>query len=253
MLKRIVSMIEIVFLGTGDAFNTDGLANQSLLITSASRRFLVDAGPTCLVQMTGLGLLPEELNFIFITHFHGDHTAGLPFLLLYLQKKRNTAGLPVIIGPTGIKKYCHRLCEAAYRGVGLTKNLTFKEFKPRFKKAVCIDNDFMIDIYPVTHKPESIGYRFYLEDRIVAVSGDAAMDNRLLRLINNADAAIIECSTEKPIYSSHTSLEELARHLPEINAHRIIPVHTTKKIQKKIELLGDEKILLVTDNKKVSI
>lgn len=248
-----MSKIDIIFLGTGDAFNTDGMANHSLLIRTDSLKLLVDAGPTCLIQMMELELLPEELDYIFITHFHGDHTAGFPFLMLYLKKKVKIPFLPVIFGPMGIKKCCLSLCKAAYRGLGLGKGLVYKEFKPRVKKDIFIDKDLSVDVCPVTHNPESIGYRFHIAGKIIAVSGDGALDDKLLYLVNHADIAIIECSTEKPVFPYHTSLGELAEYLPKINARRIVPVHTTKKIRKEIEQWGDEKILPVTDKKKVSL
>jgi ribonuclease BN (tRNA processing enzyme) len=249
----LMSGIDLIFLGTGDAFNTDGKAHQSLLIKTAALQFLVDAGPTCLYQMAALSLLPEELDYIFITHFHGDHTAGLPFLFLYLEKKRKASRLPVIIGPRGIKKRCRALCQAAYRDTNLGKNFDFQEFSPRYTKGICFGNESSFDIYPVTHKPESIGYRFYLNNKVIAFTGDAAMDDKVLRLINNSDAAIIECNLEKPVQLSHTSLEEFVNNLPEIKARCIIPVHTTKEILKKIELLGDDRICMAADGKTITI
>ena len=42
----------------------------------------------------------DEIDLILITHFHGDHFAGLPFLLLDAQFNRRTRPL-VIAGRKG--------------------------------------------------------------------------------------------------------------------------------------------------------
>lgn len=248
-----MAKIDIIFLGTGDAFNTDGLANQSILIQTKSIQILVDAGPTSLYQMMKFGLKPEELDYIFITHFHGDHTAGIPFLLLYLQKKAGCIHLPAIIGPEGIQNKCVDLCEAAYAGVKLNKNILFKEIKSQLAKSIRIHNDFSFDVHPITHKPESIGYRFYLENKIIAVSGDTRLDEKLIRFVDSADAAIIECTNEKPDRHSHTSIEELSRYVSILNAKLIIPVHSTKKIIKAITEWNEKRIKCISDGVKVSI
>ncbi|MBN2440140.1 MAG: MBL fold metallo-hydrolase [Spirochaetales bacterium] len=245
--------VDLLFLGTGDAFNTDGLAHTSVWIKTDTLNLLVDAGPTTLLSMISLGLDPGELDYIFITHFHGDHTAGLPFIMLHLQKRRSRSTLPVIIGPKGIKECCAALFDAAYKDVGLGEGLTFKELEPKIHKNITINDSFTIDTYPMNHQPESLGYRFYLDHRVIAISGDTGFHASLLSLMDNTDAAIIECSTVQPILPFHMSVNELSHHLPHMNTRLIIPVHTAKEVLREVRALHEKKIVIVTDKMKVSI
>jgi ribonuclease BN (tRNA processing enzyme) len=73
-------MSEIVFVGTGDAFNSGGRRN-SAIGARAGHPILLDCGPT-LGGLKELGIDPLEIDAIALSHFHGDHIAGVPFLLL---------------------------------------------------------------------------------------------------------------------------------------------------------------------------
>jgi ribonuclease BN (tRNA processing enzyme) len=245
--------INIHFAGTGDAFNTDGLANQAIVIETESQSLLVDAGPTALHQMMTMGLQVGKITHIFISHFHGDHTAGLPFLMLTFQRKIKPRHLPVIIGPIGIHRYCKQLFEACYAGSGLDNDICYHEFPSSYQKNIEIDRDISIDIFPMKHSEESIAYRFYVYNTIIAVSGDTGFNDNLIRLVDGADAAIIECSSVYPEVETHTSLQDVKRHIDRMNCTMIIPVHTTQSVLKEIYKWGHEKIHPVGDGETVRL
>ena len=73
-------MSEIVFVGTGDAFNSGGRRNSAILVRDAGHSILLDCGPTTLGGLKELGIDPLEIDAIALSHFHGDHTGQLaPF------------------------------------------------------------------------------------------------------------------------------------------------------------------------------
>lgn len=82
-------MVDVVFLGTGGAFSAGRRSNLSLLIESAASgaftsdfRMLVEAGPTIMQQLARINLQANEIEHIFVSHSHGDHTLGFPMLAL---------------------------------------------------------------------------------------------------------------------------------------------------------------------------
>ena len=75
-------MVEILFIGTGDAFGSGGRRNSAILVRADGRTLLLDCGPTTLAGLKQLGVDPSEIDAIAISHFHGDHAAGVPFLML---------------------------------------------------------------------------------------------------------------------------------------------------------------------------
>ena len=71
-------MVEITFLGTGNAFCPTGRLHSLVLIDG---NMLVDAPPTVIPQLRQHGISPAVITDLFITHWHGDHIFGLPFLV----------------------------------------------------------------------------------------------------------------------------------------------------------------------------
>ena len=108
----------ILFLGTGTAFNDDGRGSQSLLVDPGDRRtFLVDAGPTVMASMQRLGIGVEGLDRLFVTHLHGDHTAGWPFLLLHLVIRARRTRPFDVCGPVGVRDCLEQLAALCYADV----------------------------------------------------------------------------------------------------------------------------------------
>ena len=66
-------MVEITFLGTGNAFCPSGRLHSLVLIDG---NMLVDAPPTVIPQLRQHGVSPAEITDLFVTHWHGDHTGG---------------------------------------------------------------------------------------------------------------------------------------------------------------------------------
>src|SRR4029453_17550429 len=117
---------KVLFLGTGNAFNTDGRGSQAIWIEPEGRApFLVDIGPTALASMERARVDPGRVDTVFFTHLHGDHTAGWPFLLLHAAfVGRRTRPLRVH-GPAGTRERLERLASAAYDDLVSGKKLSF--------------------------------------------------------------------------------------------------------------------------------
>ena len=105
--------MQLRFVGCGDALGSGGRSNTCFHVTGESVNFLIDCGASSLPALKRLGIAREAIDLVLITHFHGDHFAGLPFLLLDAQFTRRTRPL-VIAGPEGIEA---RLTQAAAASV----------------------------------------------------------------------------------------------------------------------------------------
>jgi ribonuclease Z len=73
---------DITFLGTGSAFCTGRRSNLALLIEAGDFRMLVESGPMILHQLARAEVKAAEIERVFISHSHGDHTLGFPMLAL---------------------------------------------------------------------------------------------------------------------------------------------------------------------------
>src|SRR5437868_5157009 len=73
--------VTVRLLGTGDPFASGGRAQACILLESATGRVQEDCGATAPLFLARAGLDPDDLDAVAISHLHGDHFAGLPFLL----------------------------------------------------------------------------------------------------------------------------------------------------------------------------
>jgi len=112
--------MQVRFVGCGDALGSGGRFNTCFHITDARINFLIDCGASSLPALKRLGIARDDIDLILITHFHGDHFGGLPFLLLDAQFTRRTRPL-VIAGPEAIETRLVQVMEALFENSSKTK------------------------------------------------------------------------------------------------------------------------------------
>ncbi len=112
--------MQVRFVGCGDAFGSGGRFNTCFHVTGGHVNFLIDCGASSLPALKRCGIARNDIDLILITHFHGDHFAGLPFFLLDAQFSRRCRPL-VIAGPEGIEARLTQVMEALFEHSSRTK------------------------------------------------------------------------------------------------------------------------------------
>src|SRR5580704_6197199 len=108
--------LELTILGTGDAFASHGRFQSAYIIDSPDYRILMEAGPTSLCAMKRMDFNPADLDMVLISHLHGDHFGGMPFLLLeYLYESPRRKPL-TIVGPRRLEQRTWRLFRTMFPG-----------------------------------------------------------------------------------------------------------------------------------------
>jgi ribonuclease BN (tRNA processing enzyme) len=207
-------MPEIVFVGTGDAFGSGGRRNTAILLRERGKTLLLDCGPTTATGLKHLGIDPREIDAIAISHFHGDHVAGVPFLLLdYVYETPRRKPL-WIYGPPTIRERVERITRAfefsAEREAGYA--LHYAEFDAG--KAIDADG-FRLTPLDAHHAAATHPHMLRVETggRSLVFSGDTGWHEALPEKVGDADLFICECVFVEPgSYSLHLSVRELERH-----------------------------------------
>ena len=96
-------MLDVCLLGTGGMMPLPNRFLTSLLLRHNGKMLLIDCGEGTQVTMKSQGWGFKSLELICITHFHADHVAGLPGLLLAIANSGREEPL-TIIGPRGLKR-----------------------------------------------------------------------------------------------------------------------------------------------------
>jgi len=94
--------MRVRFLGSGDAFGSGGRFNACFLVETTASTFLVECGASSMIAMRRFHVDPNRIGTVFVSHLHGDHFGGLPFMILDGQfYSRRTAPL-TLVGPPGL-------------------------------------------------------------------------------------------------------------------------------------------------------
>lgn len=230
-------MKEILVIGSGNAFNLDGRAHACYLLTStAGDQMLMDFGATSLMRLHVLKIDISQIDALLLTHFHGDHILGLPFLLIHLELILKRRKEFCVFGPPGVEAAVKRAVDTAYPGFHFTFPISFEEVSSPISF-----RSFDIQPFPITHRPESTGYRVRGNSgKTMAFSGDSAFDERLFALVDGVDVALVELSMEKqetpPV--SHVALDEVAGGRNRLRAHRVVFTHIYDELAGHVTDLG---------------
>lgn len=216
--------VEVRFLGSGNAFAAGGRGHACILVTAPEGRILLDCGGSALPAITG-ACDPQSIDAVAITHLHGDHFGGLPFLAMQQQYAGRTRPL-TFGGPPSLGARFLEVASALYVDYFDTpfpyelSFLTLHETPRRLGPAE-------VEAHPVTHvaSSEPHGLRVRIGGKLIAYSGDAAWSEALPRLADGADLFICESTTYSSHDPVHLSAKELVEHRAELRAKRIVVTH----------------------------
>ena len=103
--------MELIFLGTSSMIPTKERNHTALLVRCKNYDVLVDCGEGTQRQIKIMKIAPTRIRKILISHWHGDHTLGLPGLIQTLGAS-NYEGMLEIFGPKGTKNHIAALKKA---------------------------------------------------------------------------------------------------------------------------------------------
>ena len=247
--------MRLTVLGCGDAFGSGGRLNTCFQLDArrpddgGEVRLLVDCGASAMISMHRFGTDPDSIDAIAITHLHGDHFAGLPFLLLYLQFEAQRSRPLEIAGPPGTEQRVRDACTALFGIIDCTWrfDLSFREWTEAEPLTLA-----GLEVTPrrVYHGDgvTAFGLRVRDADKTFAYSGDTKWVDALPVLADRADLFVVECyAFDRPL-PTHTDYQTLYAHLDELTADRIALTHMStcmldRQHKLRLETLEDGQVI----------
>lgn len=219
--------MRLTIIGSGDAFGSGGRFNTCFMIEAGGKRVLIDFGASSLVALKARQIDPTTIDGIILSHLHGDHFGGLPFLLLDFQYLNRRDRPFEIVGPPGTRERLDAALEVFFPRSSTTKTrfpVSVAEITPG------VPDEFLglaVRTAEVVHFSGAPSTALRLTDgkKTLAYSGDTQWTDALLAVAGNADLFICECYDYDRDLSGHMSWKMLQAKRSALNARKIMITH----------------------------
>lgn len=218
--------VELQFLGSGDAFGTGGRLQTCMLLRGGAEPLLIDCGASSLIATKRAGVDPSDIGTVVLSHLHGDHFGGIPFLVLDGQFSRRERPL-VIAGPPGVGARVEAAMEVMFPGSSTVTrrfDVQYVELAERIPTAI---GPATATAFAVEHASGATPNALSIEycGKTVAYSGDTEWTPALLDAARGADVFVCEAYSFEKKIKFHLDLASLREHAAELECRRIILTH----------------------------
>jgi ribonuclease BN (tRNA processing enzyme) len=261
----ILSQTQVVLLGTGTPNPDIEHFGPATAIVVNNIPYVVDCGPGVVrrcaaAEKKGIkGLNVTNLNRLFITHLHSNHTTGLAdfiFTPAVIIRKNSLQ----IFGPKGTKKMVKYVKKAYAEDINLrvkglehgdkaSYDIKTNEIKDGI---IYTDTNVVVSAFKVNHGSwkEAYGYRFETKDKVIVVSGDCTFSENLIANSKNCDILVHEVysqegfETRTPAWKAyhsqfHTSTQQLAEIANIVKPKLLVLTHQLLWTSNEVKLLEE--------------
>ena len=226
--------VGVKVLGAGDAFASRGRFQAGYVVDGGGLQILMEAGPTLLPSMKRLGLNPADLDVVLISHLHGDHFCGLPFLILeYLYETPRQRPL-TLAGPPGLEERTWDLFRGMYpesKTEELAPYLNFVVLEPGRTQPVGGVLEVQSIRTPHTVKDLSLAFRINVGGKAIAFSGDTGWTEELIPLSAGSDLFLCECTYfDQPSLDFHISYKHFITQLNRFSTRHLVLTHIGREV-----------------------
>lgn len=187
--------MRVTLLGSGTCVPRLERASSSLLVEAGSLSILVDCGLGTLHRLLAAGKDPADVDLLFLSHFHPDHTGELVSLLFsgkYAGKYGRKKPLTLVAG-RGLGDFYGGLCRVYGEWVDLNGGLFLREL-PLEEPFFWEFQGVRLGGIPVNHRPESLAFSVERDGKRVVISGDTDDCPELAGFAAGADLFICEAA-----------------------------------------------------------
>jgi len=233
--------VKVRFLGSGDAFGSGGRFQTCIHVESGASQLLLDCGASSLIAMRRFGVDPQAVDTVILSHLHGDHFGGVPFLILDGQFKRRTRPL-LVAGPPGVEKRVREAMEVFFPG----STRIVRKFETRFVELadrVAVEvGPVHVTGYEVSHASGAppFALRITGEGKVVTYTGDTEWTESLVDAARGADLFIAEALSYDKRIRYHLDLATLLEHRSRLDCRRLILTHMGEDVLARLDGLAVE-------------
>jgi ribonuclease BN (tRNA processing enzyme) len=233
--------VKVRFLGSGDAFGGGGRFHACIHLESGAAQVLMDCGASSLIAMRRFGVDPAAIDAVILSHLHGDHFGGVPFLILHGQFTRRARPL-VVVGPRGVEARVREAMEVFFPGSSQIERRFDVRFTELTDQKTLPLGSISVTPFGVVHASGAppFALRVAGDGKIVAYSGDTEWTDSLIDVARGADLFIAEAYFFDKAVKFHLDLATLLRHRAELDCRRLIVTHMNEDMLARRDVLEVE-------------
>ncbi|HEX9652269.1 MAG TPA: MBL fold metallo-hydrolase [bacterium] len=185
--------MELIIIGSGTAVIQPRRGPSGYVLRNREDIYLIDGGSGTLRRAAEIGISYKDIDKIFYTHLHPDHTIDLvPFLFATKHTPQFTRTKALeICGPRGFRDFYNRFTELfSRRMLEADYEIVISEFEAQRVSFA----SWQLETALMKHATNAIGYRFEVDNKTFVYSGDTDYCAGIVNLARHADLLLLECS-----------------------------------------------------------
>ncbi len=246
--------MKLTIVGSGDAFGSGGRSNTCFWLETAKSTLVVDFGASALPALKAQALDPNRIDAIVLSHLHGDHFGGLPFLLIDGQHLARREKPLLIAGPPGARARLDAALEVFFpQSSGSKWRFPWQvmEVVPGQPADVLGHALLSAEVIHQSGAP-STALRLSDGEKIFAYSGDTEWTDALLPIAADADLFVSECYAYAGKITGHMSWEILKARLADLRARQVMVTHMNPSVLARLDEIRAAGVLIAADGLQIA-
>jgi len=195
--------VKLTVLGSGTGWMRLDRSAPGYLVEYEGFNLILDCGPGVFKQFLRLGKSIDEVDGIFVSHYHPDHVADvIPFFFAIRYEMGYKREKPFLFVTSSLfEEFFSHLKRAFNQWVE----------PPEGKVTWCYVKDkeefslgpFRAKTRKVKHNPESLAIRLEAGGKVLVYTGDTGFCEEVIEISKGADLLLIECSNSTDVKVEH--------------------------------------------------
>jgi ribonuclease BN (tRNA processing enzyme) len=230
--------VAVQFVGTGDVLGSGGRGHTCISVRTGDFHLLIDCGASAVSAMQRFGVDPTSVDAVVLSHLHGDHFGGIPFLVLHGQF--NAREMPLLVaGPQTVQERVTAAMEVLFPGMTSAERRFSTEFQEISAAIPATVGKARVTAYEVVHPSGAPAHavRVELGGKVVAYSGDGEWSESHVSVADGADLFACEAYTLDRITKNHLSYGEIRAHREELRCKRLYLTHMSPDLLRRLDVI----------------